>query len=148
VASAATFSLSTANAPEINAAFEAGALNSETLTGLYLARIAAHEPTLHAVIRMNPKRSAKIGEEAPSGSAERPSPTHFANLYGFPDLIVPAGFTSSGLPVEISFFGPAFSEPRLLALGYSYEQSTKNLRVPIHAKPLPGETITYRPPED
>jgi amidase len=91
----------------------------------------------------NPRRPAKIGEEPPSGSAERPSATNFANLSGFPDLIVPAGFTSTGLPVGISFFGPAFSEPKLLALGYSYEQATQNLRVPVHAKPLPGETITY-----
>jgi amidase len=91
----------------------------------------------------NPRRPAKIGEEAPSGSSERPSATNFANLAGFPDLIVPAGFTSAGLPVGISFFGPAFSEPKLLALGYSYEQATKNLRVPVHAKPLPGETIIY-----
>lgn len=91
----------------------------------------------------NPRRSAKIGEEYPSGSSERPSATNFANMSGFPDLIVPAGFTSTGLPVGISFFGPAFSEPKLLSLGFAYEQATKNLRVPIHAKPLPGESFTY-----
>ena len=50
--------------------------------------------------------------------------TNIANLTGFPDLIVPAGFTGDRLPVAISFFGAAFSEPRLLALGYSFEQAT------------------------
>jgi len=91
----------------------------------------------------NPKRPARIGEEPPSGSAERPSPTNFANLCGFPDLIVPAGFTAAGLPVGISFLGTAFSESRLLGLGYAYEQVTRNLRVPKHAPPLPGERFNY-----
>lgn len=39
---------------------------------------------------------------APSGVA---SATNIANLTGFPDLIVPAGFTGDDLPVGLSFFG-------------------------------------------
>ena len=62
-------------------------------------------------------------------------------MTGFPDLIVPAGFTGRGLPVCISFLGPAFSEPRLLALGYAFEQRTKARRLPLTTPPLPGETI-------
>jgi amidase len=93
----------------------------------------------------NPRRPALI--DAPSGAAAAPggvsSATNFANLSGFPDLIVPAGFTASGLPVGISFFGPAFSEPKLLALGYSFEQATKSMRPPVHAPALSGETINY-----
>ena len=68
---------------------------------------------------------------------------NFANLTGFPDLIVPAGFTSNGLPVGISFFGPAFSAPRLLALGFAFEQATKARRTPATTPPLAGEVITY-----
>jgi len=67
----------------------------------------------------------------------------FANLTGFPDLIVPAGFTGRGLPVAISFMGPAFSEPRLLSLGYAFEQLTNARRLPVTTPPLPGETIDY-----
>jgi amidase len=67
--------------------------------------------------------------------------TNIANLTGFPDLIVPAGFTGDRLPVAISFLGPAFSEPRLLALGYSFEQTTKARRLPRHTPPLSGEVI-------
>ena len=66
-----------------------------------------------------------------------------ANLTGFPDLIVPAGFTGRGLPVSLSFLGRAFSEPRLLALGYAFEQLTRAHRLPVHTPPLPGETLTY-----
>jgi amidase len=65
-----------------------------------------------------------------------------ANLAGFPDLIVPAGFTTDNLPVTVSFLGTAFSEPKLLALGYAYEQATHNIRRPVNTPALPGDTIT------
>ncbi len=74
-----------------------------------------------------------------------PSPVRFANLSGFPDLIVPAGFTGDGLPVGISFLGPAFSEPRLLALGYAFEQRARARRTPAHTPPLSGERIALTP---
>jgi len=80
---------------------------------------------------------------APAGGG-RDSATNLANLTGFPDLIVPAGFTGDRLPVGISFFGPAFSEQKLLSLGYSFEQSTKARRRPVHAPALKGETITLQ----
>jgi amidase len=78
----------------------------------------------------------------PADPGNTPSATNIANLTGFPDLIVPAGFTSTALPVSISFFGPAFSEPRLLALGYSFEQATKARRRPIHTPALAAEMLT------
>jgi amidase len=70
------------------------------------------------------------------------SATNIANLTGFPDLIVPAGFTGDNLPVGISFFGTAFSEPKLLSLGYSFEQATHARRRPVHAPALEGEAIS------
>jgi amidase len=70
------------------------------------------------------------------------SATNIANLTGFPDLIVPAGFSGDNLPIGISFTGTAFSEPRLLALGYSFEQATHARRRPIHVPARPGEAIT------
>src|SRR5438094_943967 len=68
--------------------------------------------------------------------------TDIANLTGFPDLIVPAGFTGDSLPVGLSFFGRAFGETKLLSLGYSFEQATKARRRPVHTPALPGETIS------
>ncbi len=67
--------------------------------------------------------------------------TNIASLAGLPDLIVPAGFTRRGLPVGISFLGRAFSEPRLFALGYAFEQAARARRDPIHTPPLPGESV-------
>ncbi|PYR94524.1 MAG: amidase [Acidobacteria bacterium] len=48
---------------------------------------------------------------------------------GYPSITVPAGDVR-GLPVGISFIGRAWSEPRLIALAYAYEQATKHRRVP------------------
>ncbi len=69
------------------------------------------------------------------------SATNIANLTGFPDLIVPAGFTSNRLPVGISFLGRPFSEPRLFGLGYAFEVATKVRRDPVATPPLRGEEI-------
>jgi amidase len=41
---------------------------------------------------------------------------------GYPHLTVPMGKTS-GLPVGLSFIGPAWSEATLLSLGYAFEQA-------------------------
>jgi amidase len=51
-----------------------------------------------------------------------------AAVAGYPNINVPAGFVF-GLPVGISFFGTAWSEPKLIKLAYSYEQATR-LRKP------------------
>ncbi|MGI9205054.1 MAG: amidase family protein, partial [Woeseiaceae bacterium] len=71
------------------------------------------------------------------------SPVILANLSGLPDLIVPAGFTGRGLPVTVSFLGSAFDEPRILSLGYAFEQKTNARRLPATTPPLDGETISY-----
>ena len=46
-----------------------------------------------------------------------------------PSITVPAGFVH-GLPVGLSFFAGAWSEARLLALAYAFEQTTKARRPP------------------
>ena len=47
-----------------------------------------------------------------------------AAVAGYPDITVPAGFIS-GLPVGVSFFGRAWSEPALLKIAYGFEQAIK-----------------------
>lgn len=78
------------------------------------------------------------GPGDPSGT---PAGSNLANLTGYPDLILPAGFTSDRLPVGISFVGQAFTEARLLALGHSFEQATKARRRPAYTPALPGEQV-------
>ncbi len=52
-----------------------------------------------------------------------------AAVAGYPHITVPAGFVD-GLPVGISFFGRAWSEPTLLKLAYSFEQATRARKPP------------------
>jgi len=100
------------------------------------------EQRLDAIVYPTSSRRPGLIAALPGGGGGTPSATNIANLTGFPDLIVPAGFSGDGLPVGLSFFGPAFSEPRLLALGYSFEQTTQARRRPVHTPALPGATIS------
>ncbi|AUD13117.1 hypothetical protein CW734_04740 [Planococcus sp. MB-3u-03] len=49
---------------------------------------------------------------------------------GYPSITVPAGYTSSGHPVGVTFSAQAFSESRLIELAFSYEQATQKRIVP------------------
>ena len=71
------------------------------------------------------------------------SPLLIANLTGFPELVIPVGFSGLGMPVSLSLLGPAFSEPLLLGLGYSLEQQVKAYRLPVTTPSLAGEIIEY-----
>jgi len=53
---------------------------------------------------------------------------------GYPNITVPMGFIEN-LPVGISFFGRAWSEPLLLEIAYSYEQGTKHRKAPNFLEP-------------
>ncbi len=89
----------------------------------------------------SPTPATTIKPEDPPAAPGRGSATNIANATGFPDLIVPAGMTPEGLPVTISFFGVAYSEPKLLAYGYDFEQATKAIRLPKHTPALKSDKI-------
>jgi amidase len=66
------------------------------------------------------------------------------SLAGWPEVVVPAGFTADPtLPVGISFLGLAFSEARLLALGQAFEQAHSSRRLPPTTPALRGERFEY-----
>jgi amidase len=74
--------------------------------------------------------------------------TALAAVSGYPHLVVPMGQVK-GLPVAISFMGPAWSEARLLALGYAFEQATRARRDPQFlrsAADVPEIARAYDPP--
>ena len=52
-----------------------------------------------------------------------------AAVAGYPSVTLPAGF-AFGLPLGISFFGRAWSEPTLIRLAYAFEQATHHRREP------------------
>ncbi|HET6977312.1 MAG TPA: amidase [Pyrinomonadaceae bacterium] len=77
---------------------------------------------------------------APTGGPAWPTDwingDHFTGGYssasavaGYPHITVPAGYVF-GLPVGISFFGDAFSEPKLIKIAYAFEQVTKARHTP------------------
>ena len=77
---------------------------------------------------------------APTGGPAWPTDwingDHFTGGYssasavaGYPHVTVPAGYVF-GLPVGISFFGGAFSEPKLIKIAYAFEQATKARHAP------------------
>jgi len=55
-----------------------------------------------------------------------------AAVAGYPHITVPAGLVK-GLPVGISFFGPARSEPLMFKLAYAFEQATMARQQPTFA---------------
>lgn len=71
-----------------------------------------------------------INGDQGSGYSSRP-----AAVAGYPSITVPMGFVA-GLPVGISFFGRAWSEPTLLKIAYAYEQANTHRRPPKFLKTL------------
>ena len=67
-----------------------------------------------------------------SGASSTP-----AAVAGYPNINVPAGFVQN-LPVGISFFGRAYSEPVLIRIAYAYEQATKHRKAPTFIPTLGG----------
>lgn len=70
-----------------------------------------------------------------------PSSSELPAIAGYPNLTVPMGLIR-GLPVGISFIGPAYSDGKLLQAGYVYEQASKARRAPTYAASVePGPEI-------
>src|SRR5258708_39741965 len=86
IALGATFDLQTATIADINAAIDAGALSSEKLVQLYMARLEAYDkkgPKINSVITMNPNALA----EAKTLDAERKTKGRRSPLHGIPVMI-------------------------------------------------------------
>jgi len=66
----------------------------------------------------------EVNGDADTGGCSSP-----AAIAGYPHISVPAGF-HRGLPVGLSFFGPAFSEPTLIRLASGFEHASGPRSVP------------------
>jgi len=69
------------------------------------------------------KTDLLLGDHFVGGSSS------LAAISGYPAITVPMGFVDD-LPVGVTFFGRAWSEPLLLEIAYSYEQGTKYRKAP------------------
>ena len=64
-----------------------------------------------------------------NGDSETGGSSQFAAVSGYPSITVPAGY-ALGMPIGLSFIGPAWSEPKLIKMAYAFEQATKARKVP------------------
>ncbi len=74
----------------------------------------------------NPASVTDLVNGGGDGSGSCSSP---AAVAGYPHITLPMGF-AFGLPMGLSFFGRAWSEPMLLKLAYAFEQATNARRPP------------------
>ena len=75
---------------------------------------------------------------------------------GYPSIVVPggfapvppqnpafpAGFVPEPAPFGVTFSGRPFSEPRLIAIAYAFEQATLHRVPPKSTPPLPGDFVS------
>jgi amidase len=54
-----------------------------------------------------------------------------APLAGYPGIMVPSGIDDDGVPTSVYFYGSRWSDARLLALAYGYEQVSHARRAPV-----------------
>gem|GEM_PF-79565 len=79
-----------------------------------------------------------LGRPPVIGAENIASNCRLSVVTGLPALAMPAGFTPRGLPVGLELLGPAFAEPRLLALANAWEQLAKPRQPPFSTPALVG----------
>ena len=107
-------------------------LASDAQPGLQALADAAAQPVVASSRRVADDAFAKgdldalVGPDAPY--------TGLGAAAGYPTVVVPSGY-EDGEPQGLSFFGPAWSEARLLGYAYAYEQATMLRRPPHEVRP-------------
>jgi Asp-tRNA(Asn)/Glu-tRNA(Gln) amidotransferase A subunit family amidase len=118
--------------PDENEACQRARVNAERLRAG--VRRVMEENDLDALVHptwSNPARL--IGDlNTPAGDNSQYLSPHT----GFPAITVPMGFVRDSLPVGLQIIGDAWSEPKLIAIAYSFEQATKHRRPPSSAPPV------------
>jgi amidase len=106
----------------------------EYLAALETAKLAA--AGIDSILRLHALDALVAPTGSPAWSIDLVLGDHFtgsasspAAVAGYPHITVPMGQVA-GLPVGLSFFGTAWSEPRLIALAYAYEQATRHRAPP------------------
>jgi len=109
------------------------------LKALAKARRSARAQGIDAVVKKHRVQAIAALTSGPAwlidpvnGDQSRGGCTSMAAVAGYPHLTVPAGFVA-GLPVGISFFGPAMSDARLLGIGHAFEAATRHRKPPALA---------------
>jgi amidase len=123
--------------PDVDASLRASEAMGRANRGAYLEALA-HRETLRRMLlaAMASKQVDMLvyptvrRASAPIDASQPGSNCLLAANTGLPALSVPAGFTPQGLPVGVELLGAPWSEPRLLAMAYAYEQGAGKRRPP------------------
>jgi amidase len=106
------------------------------LAALRKNRLLSRARGIDAVMRRHRLDALVAPTGGPAWTTDLVNGDHFsggssspAAVAGYPNVTVPAGFVH-GLPVGISFFGRAFTEPRLIQLAHAFEQASNHRRPP------------------
>jgi amidase len=118
-------------------AAEKGDLSSEEyLKALADSKRFAGEEGIDAVMEEHNLDAIIAQTNGPAWTIDWVNGDHFsggssspAAISGYPNITVPMGFIH-GLPVGVSFFGKAWSEPKLLEIAFAFEQATKHRKAP------------------
>jgi Asp-tRNA(Asn)/Glu-tRNA(Gln) amidotransferase A subunit family amidase len=121
--------------PPLNAARYVEYVRAREALMFSIAKIMA-DNRLDAIVHKSVEHEPSLIKNGinPPYETTRGVPTLNTFLIFAASMTVPSGFTSNGLPVGITFFGLAYSEPTLLKLAYSYGQATHH-RVPPKTTP-------------
>ncbi|OGF59536.1 MAG: amidase [Candidatus Fischerbacteria bacterium RBG_13_37_8] len=114
-----------------------GSLRSkEYLDALKLNHKLSRKEGIDAVMNKYKLDALVAPTESPAWVTDLINGDHFiggsstaAAVAGYPSITVPAGFIF-GLPVGISFFGRAWSEPTLIRFAYAFEQASQHRKPP------------------
>jgi amidase len=122
------FEKSQARGPLTDKAYVAALSRSKKLSGPLGIDAALKQHKLDALVAPSagpaPLTDWVNGDPSYGGGSTTP-----AAVAGYPDITVPAGFVH-GLPVGLSFFAGAWSEPKLIGFAYAFEQATHARRPP------------------
>jgi len=103
---------------------------------------------VEALVEITADPAARIDTVPHEGGGH--SASFFPATSGYPHLTVPMGAVR-GLPVGISFIGPAWSDAKLLALGTAFEKAMPERRAPTYIpslEDLPAAAKAFAPFRD
>ena len=126
------FKMAAQKSPSDKEDYEKALKNSKRLAGKegIDAMLAEHDLDVLVAPTTSPSwKIDRVNGDNYSGSASSP-----AAVAGYPHITVPMGYIQIGeepaLPVGMSFFGAAKSEPVLIEAAFAYEQATLHRRAP------------------